>query len=61
MTNRGDFPLDPATEADALEQQTPLLDDTETPTPELASLEADEADLTEQAAPVPIDEDDYDR
>lgn len=47
------IPIDVAAEADALEQQTPLVPEAETPTlPKMSTVEADGADLNEQAIPV---------
>lgn len=63
MTNRRDSPLDATPEADALEQQSALVEEAEDPgSRELTGAEADEADLSEQATAVPAtDEDEYDR
>ncbi len=63
MTNPHRFFHDLTAEADALEQQTPLSEENDDPAaPEPSAVEADEADLSEQAVPVPAaDEDDYDR
>lgn len=49
-------------EADRAEQQTPATPETEDETsiPEAFALDrADEADVLEQASPLPLDEDDY--
>jgi hypothetical protein len=57
MTNP--FPTtEESTEADRLEQETPLLADSDEPvTPPEPPLEADEGDVLEQAMQVPDDED----
>ncbi|WP_019811460.1 hypothetical protein [Saccharomonospora halophila] len=48
---------DPAPEADREEQQQPVFGE-DAPAPVGAPLDADPADVAEQAAPVPVDEDD---
>jgi hypothetical protein len=48
-------------EADLLEQETPVADDdlTDGSGPDLSRFDADEADVAEQRAVVPEDEDEY--
>jgi hypothetical protein len=54
-------PFDEANEADVAEQQRPVTDDDEPPTPPSVPLdEADEADVLEQRTEVVVDDDDYD-
>lgn len=48
---------EPVNEADALEQQQPVVDEPE-PDPDLDDPEAPEADVLEQGEPVPYDDDD---
>jgi len=51
---------EPVNEADALEQQQPVVEEPD-PDPDLDDPEAPEADALEQGEPVPFDDDDAPR